>query len=276
MKKQDYYALIISFLFLSYTHIPLFATDGLSFKDARSTALGGSSAALISFQNNASLCFKESHGAELSYENRYGVKELSSYSAAVHYSFPYMVVSGMFNRFGYEKYNRTMVGLGVSKQLTATAALGLYVHYADLYQSTEDGSERAITSDLSISFKFPNQIMMGIVANNFLSAFLSGNRTQLTLPLRIRGGISYQPTDQFLVTTEVEYLNSVGKHLIGRVGFEYIVFDVLALRMGFLTTPLQPTFGIGYSHASSFGIALSSSYHTTLGFSPTISAQFNF
>lgn len=276
MKKQVYNTLIISFLFLSYTHIPIFATDGLSFKDARSTALGGSSAALISFQNNASLCFKDNNGVELSYENRYGIKELSTYGAAAHYSFPFMVVSGMFNRFGYEKYNRTMVGIGVSKQLTATAALGLYIHYADLYQSTEDGSERAITSDLSISFKFPNQMMIGVIANNLLSGFLSENRTQLTLPLRIRGGISYQPTDLFLVTTELEYLNSIGRHLIGRVGFEYIAFDVLALRMGFLTTPLQPTFGLGYNHASSWSFALSSTYHSTLGFSPTISAQFNF
>ena len=59
----------------------------------------------------------------------------------------------------------------------------------------------------------------------------------------------------------------------GRVGVEYKLMDNFCVRMGVRTTPLLPTFGIGYK-LHSFVIDAAAQYHPVLGMSTGIGVKY--
>lgn len=260
------------FVLLAFCSVQLLAQVGFKLIEPRSVAMGGTAVA-ISLLHNPAL---SAHSyALLSYENRYGVKEFSTFCGAFQYNQLPFSFGATFSRFGYSRYNETMLGVDISKKLFRFLSLGVRIHYANMVGAVDEGiSNHALTADLAATLRLSPVWTVGIVANNVFKTDIGSAHYPLPLPFRLRVGCAVAPSESVLFAADVDYFDSL--YWLFRVGMEYFLLKEMPLRLGLTTAPFQPTFGLGYHPSFNWRFDLASSYHTVLGFTPSISLQYCF
>jgi hypothetical protein len=90
--------------------------------------------------------------------------------------------------------------------------------------------------------------------------------------MTIRAGGHYLFDNTVLVAFEVEKENL--HPVVIKSGIEFLPAENLAIRIGASGKPVKYTCGIGYS-TGCFSADIGFDYHSTLGFSPSLSVQLN-
>ncbi|MEO1435524.1 MAG: hypothetical protein AAFV80_08325 [Bacteroidota bacterium] len=260
----------IFFLCLSADFI--FAQGGFSAQTgARSRAMGGAAVTqqdvFSLFSNPAGVAHLESLSFGISGENRFLQEGLNQYQAAVALPSGFGGFGLSVQYFGFELYNEQKIGLAYARKLTDFLSIGVQFDYLSV-NIQEFGNKGAFTFEAGIQSNFKEQFYFG--AHVFSPARVSLTDDDL-LPTVMTVGGAWKASDKLLLAVDVE--KDIDLPVSFQGGLEYFIVDQLALRAGVSTAPVENHFGLGI-YLGQLRIDLSSSYHQTLGVTPSASISY--
>lgn len=201
-------------------------------------------------------------------DQRFGLKELSSYSAAI--AIP--LSSGSFglslNRFGYNLYNENLISLSYARQLFTNLSIGGSVEY-NYFSIPEYGSKGQIGFQLGINSTISSSTTLYFSIKNPNRPLI--NETD-RLPSFFNLGATYSPSKQLVLRAELNKTLDFKEDI--RFGVEYFPSPKVVIRAGGHTYPAQFSFGFGILPYESIVIEASSKYDTRLGFLPGIGLSY--
>ena len=243
---------------------------------ARSNAAGSCSVALSDFwsiQNNpagmANLAF---FGAGLSYENRFFMKELSFYNAALVMPVKIGAFGLSFSRFGFENFNENNVGLAYARAFGPNLRIGTKLDYLLFNFSDDYEKRRTATFELGVQSDITDDLCVGVYIFNPINIKLQTIHNE-RVPIIFRFGFSYHVTKDFYAMSEVEYNSN--SNLDYRFGLEYNTLKEFYIRIGVHTNPATASFGVGYTlNRVVIDVSATMNQHTGIAFQSSL--IFNF
>lgn len=254
-------------LLLLFFTTSVFAGNDKHTVGARQAAMGNTSVTFTDvfsvFYNQAGLAGISTVTAGVYAENRFLLKDLSMFGAAV--ALP--TKSGTFGLgltyFGNNLYNDRLLNLAYGRKLFKTLSVGVELDYIAV-SIADYGTAHAFTFGLGVQYAVIPQLLVGAQVHNPL-------RRQFTdfeadrLPSVISTGFAYLPSKKVTICAEAE--KNIDKPLMMKAGIEYNIIEKLSLRAGISTEPVQSSFGIGLN-LGAIRIDIANSFHPTLGYSP--------
>ncbi|OWY21602.1 hypothetical protein C7N43_07570 [Sphingobacteriales bacterium UPWRP_1] len=246
---------------------PCFGGNDKHTVGGRQAAMGNTSVTFTDvfsvFYNQAGLAGINTVTAGVYAENRFLLKDLNFFGAAV--AIP--TKGGTFGLgatyFGNNLYNDRLINLAYGRKLFNTLSVGIELDYAAI-SVADYGTANAFTFGLGVQYAIIPKLIAGAQVHNPL-------RWQFTdfeedrLPTVISSGIAYLPSEKVTICAEAE--KNLDKPLMLKAGFEYNIVEKLSLRAGITTEPVVSSFGIGLN-LGTLRIDLANSFHPVLGYSP--------
>jgi hypothetical protein len=194
-----------------------------------------------SFHNQATLPFYNSFSAAINYENRFGIKELSTRSAGLIIPAGKTALAAVFTHFGYTDFYRDMGGLACGLKFSDKLSAGIQIDYFSQRVSGEYENSQSLTCEAGLLFVPAENTRIGIhifnpIPNSFRKSFLPST-------FRIGAGTNLNKSLFAGIETEM----SIGSQLIIRTGFEYQTGRKLWLRGGYSSDNNSFSFGLGYN-----------------------------
>ncbi len=193
------------------------------------------------FNNVGGLGRLENHAAFAGYQNRYGVSEFQVIGAGAIYSAEIGNAGVGFYKFGDDIYSEQRLHLAVSNKIQMVS-LGIGI---DLLQY--DISTIGTTQTLAIQFggiaEITPQLRFGAHIFNLNQAEASSESGE-KIPTVMKAGISYLPSDELIISTEVE--KDLDFDEVFKIGIEYRIIRNVFLRTGISTQPFLGAFGVGF------------------------------
>jgi hypothetical protein len=261
----------VCFLVLLFSFRQLNAQIGNDFIGARSAALGGYNVTLVdvwsSTNNQAGLGFLTDFSSGICYENRFLLKETSYKSAAVVLPVKSGALGLSVASFGYSAYSETKVGLSFGQRFGKKIALGIQLNYLNTGLNKEYGSKTTLTGAIGLIAKLSQELTLGVhVYNPTRSKLLAyGNQR---VPTLMKLGVDYCFSEKVMLAVSTE--KELAFAAIFNAGLEYQMTELFYLRGGISTNPSKYAFGLGMQ-LKEFNVEISSSFHQTLGITPSIS-----
>jgi len=193
-----------------------------------------------SFHNQALLGFNNSPDFGINYDNRFGIKELGTRTAALLIPAGKTSVAAAYSHFGYTDFKRDVAGLSCGLKLSEKIAAGVQIDYFSERTSGEYNDNHCITFETGLIASPADNIKIGFHLFNPVPKSLRNNN--LPVSLNIGAGIDLSK----ILFTGVEAEMSQGSNLILRTGFEYEAIKNFWLRAGFSTKNNSFCFGTGY------------------------------
>ncbi len=258
----------VTFILILCSNHLVAQNDGIG---ARSIALGGFTTTLSDVwstnNNQAGLGFNKSISGGIYYESRFLLKE-TGYKAG---AFVLPVKTGALGlsvtSFGYELYNRTNVGLSYGQHFGEKFSAGVQLNYFNTKLSENYGQKSAFTASLGLMAKLNKELTIGVHVYNPTRSKLAEYNNE-RIPTIMKLGLDYKFSEKVFVALETE--KDIDYDAIIKAGIEYHIIDVLYLRGGVSSNPSLTSFGLGVL-LKDFKLDIASSYHQTLGFTPSIS-----
>lgn len=239
------------------------------------TALGNAGVAIqdiwSSKSNQAGLLSLKTPAFSIGYENRFSIKELSTQTAVVAIPFKNVVMAASFQAYGNKAYNETKTGLSLAKSFGPKLYLALTLNHHQLKVENYT-NENAVTVDAGLQYQaLPNLWFGAHIANPNQNKF--DNLEDQILPTHIQFGISYLFTDKVLLSTEIDKTLDTAPDF--KLGLEYKIVSLLALRGGISANPFKQYTGFGLDYQNiKLDFAIAS--HPVLGYSPQLALGYEF
>ncbi len=248
-------------------------TDPLSqAHGARSQSMGNLkvnlSDAWTTFNNIGALDRIENSSVVVGVDQRYALKELSTFDLAVALKSDIGSFGLNLSRFGGNLFNQQLLGIGYSQKL-GIASFGLK---ADWFQTQIQDFGRGSSFVLSLGgvADLGPKIQMGAFFSNLNRSKISKNSDE-RLPTLISMGLSYFPTSSLQIHLETEKDISLKANV--KLGLEYGIKDWIFLRTGINSEPSKINFGLGINPGKfqfDYGLgqnnALGSTHHVSFGY----------
>ncbi len=193
-----------------------------------------------SFHNQASMAYNASFSAGFNYENRFGITELGTSSAAFTLPAGKTVIGGVYSHFGYKDFKRELAGLACGMKLSEKLAAGVQVDYFSERAPGEYDNNQLITCEAGLLLSPSDNLCIGIHLFNPVPN--SVRKSSMPSILRVGAG-SNLGTSLF---AGVEAEMSSGSTLILKTGLEYEAAKRLWIRGGYSTENNSFGFGLGY------------------------------
>jgi hypothetical protein len=193
-----------------------------------------------SFSNQALLPFNSSFSAAVNYENRFGIAELGTCTAAA------IVPTGktsegiIFSESGYTEFRRIMTGLSCGMFLGKNIAAGIQADYFREVAPLRYDNTGFITFEAGALFRISENLFTAVHLFNPLP----GTLRRPELPSEITVGAGIDLGSKLFAGFETEL--STGQKLIIRTGFDYEAAGNFAIRGGFSTE--NNSFSLGFSY----------------------------
>lgn len=269
--------ILICFLFLyfSVASFPLYATGFLHVTDPRVIALGGNGVVLCSSLNPAVSAFFSDKDLQLSYLNRYALKELNTASLDFHYHNEYLPFGVGVTSFGFDDYRESMFRLSGGKQLGKRWYAGIAVAYYWTQGKLLPYDYSSLAVGAGLIYKPVESFRFGMSVMNMPAIRLSNNNEgdSPNPDYILLAGFSWELLSGCTLSGQLE--NHEESALSYGVGISYAFLDDVEFRLGLRTDPLLPSGGIGYRFRS-FRTDVSASYHQHLGVSTGIGFTYLF
>jgi hypothetical protein len=221
-----------------------------------------------SFHNQASLSRYRKYSCGVNYENRFGLKELGTYSAGLIVPAGRASLAGLYSKFGYSDFRRDMAGIACAVPLSEKASAGIQIDYIAEKTYGEYYNTESVTFETGVIVSASDNVTIGVHLFNPLPNSIREN----PMVSAITAGIGAKLNNSLFAGFETE-LNTDG--LIDlRTGFEYIIAGNFILRGGFRTLNTSFSFGMGYM-AGPAVVDLAFSTHQKLGVISSVSIVFN-
>lgn len=242
---------------------------------SRSSSLGNASSSLSdlwSAQNNqAGMGFLKNTQAGVYYQNQFMLKELSTKA----FGFVAPTKHGTFgvcvSSFGYSLFSQNKYGLGFGKAFGKNISAGVMMDYLET-SIAEYGKKGTLVAEAGIQAKPAKNFTIGMHVFNPTRTKLADYNNE-RMPTILRLGADYKFSDKVFIAAETE--KDMDKKAMFKAGVEYKPVKELYLRAGISTNPSLSCFGIGIE-LKHFKFDLSSTYHSTFGFSPQVGLMYEF
>lgn len=219
------------------------------------------------FNNVGSMDRHEDSELGVSVDQRFGLKELSTFSLAGLVKSEVGTFGFGVSRFGGELFNKQQLGIGFSNTLEIVS-LGAKV---DWFQTQIEGFGTGNSFLISMGgvAQLGPEVALGAHFSNLTQSKLSKNSDQ-ALPTLVQLGIGYFPTRSLAIHTELE--KDVDLPAVFKLGIEYALSEWILLRTGVNSQPSRLSFGIGirkskfgFDYAYGQNSALGRTHHFSLG-----------
>lgn len=215
------------------------------------------------FRNDASIAKTSHYTAGIIAEEKFMLQETTAFAFTA--AFP--VSSGAFGisgkSFGFENFRHIQTALIYGRKLTDWLDVGGEFDFLHS-RVPAYGSAHAVTFGTGAIIHWNTQWHTGIQVFNPAKVKYSGFGGD-AVPSLYRIGIGYQPSELFLLTTEISKTGEFP--LEGTVVFYYRIIQNLSLTGGTGTGENNLFFGFNV-HLKQIQILLAASHHSKLGFSP--------
>lgn len=260
------------FIFLGLLNLELKAQENYG---PKITALGNAGVAIQDVwsakKNQAGLAGITKPTISAGYENRFGVKELSTQSAVFALPIKSYTIGAAFQSYGVDSYNEVKTGLSFAKSFGPNLFLAVGVNYHQI-NITNYGNANSLSVDVGVQYKvLPKLWIASHIANPNQSKY--SDITDQIIPAHIQFGANYIFSDQLLITSEIEKVLDSGADF--KTGIEYKLVKFVALRGGISVNPFKQFAGFGVNYQKvviDFAVAS----HPVLGYSPQISLGYEF
>ena len=268
----------IRFQFLLSTILILFSVSTYAQSDnfpigTRAASMGNAYVAesdiWSSHHNQAGLGFYPHFSVGFHNENKFLVQEYSLHAIGLTVPVNAGTFGISYSYFGYSAYNESKLGLGFGKQFGNRFAAGVQLNYHNNYLLGEYGNRNAVSVEGGIQYKPTDNIILGAHLTNPTHSTISNNEID-TIPSYLNIGMTYRGLERILFTLQVNKEIEHELRFLG--GLEYEMFENLYLRAGFMTNPMQNTFGLGYK-LGKLSADIAFTHHQILGFTPHFSFQ---
>jgi hypothetical protein len=242
---------------------------------AESTSMSGISAGLqnvwSSANNPAGLARCDQLTLATSLEQRYIIKELGYYGVAV--SLPVQKscfgLTVVYTGFKQLSDQRIFLSYGRSFGEHVQGGVGL------VYIFQHAGNENKLHM---VSYQFGTIVDLSDKINLAFSSlnpfqFYFSNKSYSTLSSVYRLGLVYHYSPSLKILAELE--KDLDYAPVLKIGMNYIMKDIFAIRFGFKMFPVSWSFGAAL-HYHKVLVEIASTYHLYLGFTPHLSFQFQF
>lgn len=212
---------------------------------ARSAAMGGASLTLTDeyslFNNIGALGSIEDHGVFAGYQNRYGVTEFQVIGGGAVYNNRIGNLGVGYYKFGDDLFSEQRIHLAIGNKIQMIS-LGIGVDILQ-YHIESVGTKQAIAIEFGGVAEITPQLSFGAHIFNVAQAELDPELEE-PLPTVMKAGISYKPSDELILTIEVE--KDLDFDEIIKAGIEYKIVEAVFLRTGISTQPFIAAFGVGF------------------------------
>lgn len=224
------------------------------------------------FHNQASLAYFRSFSTGIFYESRFMVDELSLAAGSIVLPVGAGTFGFSFYQFGKGAYKDHKIGLAYARQLSESLNAAIQLDYFSQRFPENEQSQGFATFECGLTYKATEQITLGAHVFNPVKNGFSMPKGKQTMSATYRIGGHYEFSDMVMITAEVQ--KNTNHALMTKTGLEFSPVKNMALRFGISGRPIQYTAGIGYSFGR-ITTDIAFSYHGNLGFSPSVSLQFN-
>ena len=222
------------------------AQDGIYDFGGKSAGMANSSVTLVDaysvFNNIGALAQVEKTTAFAGYRNLFGINELNTLAAGFVRPTKPGTFAVSFYRFGGELLNQQKASLGFSNKI-GLVSLGVNLSYVQ-YSIESLGNTSAFVLEFGGLAELTKQLRVGAYVFNLNQATLN-NAADQDLPVTMKVGISYLPTDEFTINAEV--MKQVDAEERVRIGINYQLIKNVSVRTGIETNPVKGAFGVGFS-----------------------------
>ncbi len=244
---------------------------------ARTQGMAGCGAALNAdlwgVQNNqASLAGLEKFQAGIFYESRFMMSDLGMKAFAAGMPTKYGSFGLNVNSFGYSAYNEMKAGIAYGRKLGEHFSMGVQLDYFNTHLGENYGNSSTVGGEIGIMAEPVKNLTVGLHLFNPTRSKISGNVTE-RIPTIMRFGMSYKFSEQVFIIAEAE--KDVDYKTTFRGGLEYRPLPAFYIRAGAASNPGLVAMGFGVA-LKKFRLDIASSFHSVLGFSPSVGLQYGF
>lgn len=265
---------LVLFCFMFVQQNPVFGIENHP-AGARSLGLSHASVSFsdtwATFHNQAGLAGLSRISTGFFYESKFGVDELSLVAGSVVLPVNLGTFGLSFFQFGKETFKENKFGLTFARQLSEKWSAGVQLDY---FAQTFPENERVrgfATFEGGILFSPREDLVFGAHVFNPLSGGIRSPAGLVKMPVVFRAGGHYRFNEYVLLALEVEKDNQ--NPLLVKTGIEFLPVESLALRVGLSGKPYKYTAGVGYK-IGNFTAGAGFGYHGNLGYTPSVSVQF--
>lgn len=220
------------------------------------------------FNNPGGLAKLEYSGISAGYDNRFGLKELSTVDLAGAWLVKAGTIGLGVSRFGGKLFNQQSLGLAFANQLGIVSVGGKLEWFQTQIEGF--GTGNGIIFSLGGMAELSPQFAIGASISNLNRSKISKD-SETRLPTGVSIGILYTPISQLQVHLELE--KDIQIKPVVKAGLEYGIKEWVFLRTGINSNPSRLFFGIGLKstlfnldYAYGQNQALGNTNHVSLGF----------
>jgi hypothetical protein len=220
-----------------------------------------------SFHNQASLAFQQGISCGISYENRFGIKETGTCTAAFAAKAGRAAVGAVYSHFGYSDFSRQMAGIACALPISEKISAGVQIDWFNEIMYGEYNDRQAVTFEAGLLITSSENLKFGIHLFNPIPNSIRKNE----MSSGIRAGAGIDLTNNLMAGAELEM--TTGGRVDLRTGFDYEALKGFWLRGGYRTFGSSFSFGLGYrTKPAIIDIAFAS--HQKLGITSSITLTF--
>lgn len=252
-----------------------YAVNNLRLPDMRSMGMGESGATQSYLFNPALISLESYKSIDISYFNRYGLKELGTVNLSFACPNRLLPWGVSIASFGYDRYRESMFRLSFGKYLSERWSVGVGIQYYVVQTELVDVSPQYLSTDVGILYSPVEKLLISMLIMDLPSVSIRKE----TIEKECFIGYSLQISFQWEVINNVLITGTMGTDkynpLIGNAGLEYRLYGDFRVRAGIKAAPLLPSLGVGYSLAG-FSVDVAAEYHPVLGVSTGIGLKYSF
>ncbi len=217
--------------------------------------------------NPALLALNSQARAGISYENRFGIKELGIKTAGASIPSGRTTLGAFLSGAGYSEFSRFSSAAGCGMKLGETLRAGIMINYHNERTSSEQLNNHYLTFEAGFLADLTEKTFFSVAVYNPVPNSLRENN----LPSTIITGAGVVLSQAVFLGAEAEL--TTGMPLAVRTGFEYLIVNYLTLRGGFNSRNNSFSFGLGYNSGNTI-IDMGFASHEKLGVTTSISLEF--
>jgi hypothetical protein len=187
-----------------------------------------------------------------------------------------MIPTGIeITSFGYDDYRESLFRLSLSKQIAEKWTIGVAAQYMLLQSVLFEESSGRISTDIGLTYKPVENVLTGLSVLHLPSVKVGDKSidNKQIAPFMIQAGFNWKVINTVLITGCMDYCEE--DRIAGSFGMEYMPFDNFSIRAGLRSSPLKPSFGIGYQ-LSDIRLDVGLLYHAILGVSMGVGISYSF
>ncbi|MFM6975246.1 MAG: hypothetical protein ACKOW2_00140 [Sphingobacteriaceae bacterium] len=208
----------------------------------------------------------------LSYEKKYLGQSIAEQTAILAMPVKHHVFGLVINRYGFDTYRKQQLGLSYARTFgpALSAALGFRYHSINI---TNYGHAETYAIDAGLQYQLNKTVLIGAHINNLSKSAFSEQEVYADIPFAIQFGASYRSSDRVLLALALE--QNLAANTDAKLGLEYLLISVLALRGGLSLNPLKEYVGLGVCRKG-FNLDVSMAMHQVLGQTANLSLSYAF